>query len=310
MTHSVERRIQSMRCSPVTPTGDHMATQRLTVPEIVALQGKPDDPLWNLPAVAFMRDGSEVHLAGRSLRQANDEMLRDGDADVWWGSVNAAAVADLGVLLPEGQDPGSSQQVSADATWQKADEWATVYVAACGEVLTAANACLEAANRAVGARCKIAEHQNDGLPGTPIAIRNFARWAEQAEQEFLPLYRGFAEACTKARETAAGFLAAHPGPKPEIVLMMKVSGDVLDNVATVKAILQANYGPTPDAFIEGVQESNELMQNPPDEGNIYTPPAPAQSDERICPWCAETIKAAAVICRFCGRELQVQPDAN
>lgn len=26
-------------------------------------------------------------------------------------------------------------------------------------------------------------------------------------------------------------------------------------------------------------------------------------DTRVCPFCAETIKAAAVVCRFCGREL-------
>ena len=29
----------------------------------------------------------------------------------------------------------------------------------------------------------------------------------------------------------------------------------------------------------------------------------AIGDTRACPWCAETIKAAAIICRFCGREV-------
>lgn len=48
-----------------------MPAQRLTVPELVALND--DDPRWNLPAVALMRDGSEVHLAGRTLRQAHEE---------------------------------------------------------------------------------------------------------------------------------------------------------------------------------------------------------------------------------------------
>jgi|NGEPerStandDraft_6_1074524.scaffolds.fasta_scaffold169811_2 hypothetical protein len=30
-------------------------------------------------------------------------------------------------------------------------------------------------------------------------------------------------------------------------------------------------------------------------------------DNRICPWCAETIKAAAVICRYCGRDVEPVP---
>jgi hypothetical protein len=38
-----------------------------------------------------------------------------------------------------------------------------------------------------------------------------------------------------------------------------------------------------------------------------TPPPSAQPDERTCPWCAETIKAAAVICRFCGRDIPSTP---
>jgi hypothetical protein len=84
---------------------------------------------------------------------------------------------------------------------------------------------------------------------------------------------------------------------------------MLSDVAAVNAILHAGYGSTPASFIEGVREANALMQNPsPDGGNIYTPPPSAQSEERTCPWCAETIKAAAVICRFCGRDIQAQPN--
>ena len=78
-------------------------------------------------------------------------------------------------------------------------------------------------------------------------------------------------------------------------------------MATVKGLLGANYGPSPAAFLQGIDEANGLMQNPPDEGNIYTPRVAAQSDERTCPWCAETIKAAAVIRRFCNRDVQSSP---
>lgn len=199
---------------------------------------------------------------------------------------------------------------TADQAMEMAVKWAQLYSAACVEVSSAANACLEVANQAVGARRKIAEHQNDGLPGTPIAIRNFTEYAEHAEQEFVPLHRAFAEACAKARDTAADFLAVQTVHDPEIVLILNVPEDAAENVAVVKEILRANYGHTPAGFLEGVQQTNELLENPPERGNIYTPPPPAQSDERTCPWCAETIKAAAVICRFCNRDVQVQPNAG
>lgn len=192
---------------------------------------------------------------------------------------------------------------AADQAMETAARWAQLYAAACGEVTSAANACLEVANRAVGARGKIAEHQNDGMPGTPIAIRNFTKYAEEAEQEFTPLHRTFAEACAGARDTAANFLSAQTIHDPEVVLFLNVPEDVSDNVAVVKEILRANYGQTPAGFIEGVEETNELLERPPEAGNIYTPSPPAQSDERICPWCAETIKAAAIICRFCNRDV-------
>jgi len=187
-------------------------------------------------------------------------------------------------------------------------EMAIKYVTACEEVLAAANACLEAANPAVAARRQIAECQNGPqLPGTPIAIRNFTRMAEQKEEEFAPLYGSFEEACVEAREIAARLLAAPTEHDPEMILMFNFEEGVLDKVATAKAILRANYRSAPAGFIQGVQESNELMEKPdPDEGNIYKPEPPV---ERTCPWCAETIKAAAVVCRFCGRDVEPLPGA-
>jgi tetratricopeptide (TPR) repeat protein len=211
----------------------------------------------------------------------------------------AGAVAGAGA----NQGPNVSDAATGPAM-ETAVKWARLYVAACKAVLAAANACLEVANQAVGARNMAAQR-----PQHEISIQTFTRMAESKEKEFIPLYRSFADACASARDTAASLLAAQTDSDPENVLMRNAEDGELNDVATVKAILRMDYGYTPAAFIEGVRESNLLMQNPfPEGGNIYTPPPSAQSAERTCPWCAETIKAAAVVCRFCGRDVQPQPN--
>jgi hypothetical protein len=165
-------------------------------------------------------------------------------------------------------DAEANARASADAGVQ----WAQIYVAACGEVLAAATACLEKANQAVGARNMAANR-----PQHEISIRNFTTYAENAEREFAPLYRAFEEACAAARDTAAQLLASQVDPLyAETLLAVGVEESVLDDVATVKAVLGATHGPSPAAFLEGVDEANGLMQNPPDEGNIYRPRAADQ----------------------------------
>ena len=178
-----------------------------------------------------------------------------------------------------------------------------LYVGACEEVLVAAQACGEAAQEAVGAREMAAKR-----PQHEISIAHFTKTADEADKAFAPLYCAFVEACATAADAAAKIIAA-AGSKQ---LAEQAAYDLIDaepwpRVSTAKAILSSHHGPSPEAFIASVQETNALV-NGPQDGILYTPPPPAQSDERTCPWCAETIKAAAVICRFCGRDVQVQPN--
>jgi hypothetical protein len=73
--------------------------EEINVTELIALAD--DDPRWNLPAVAFLRDGSTVNL-GRSFRQAHDEVRQAGDNDVYLENprIMANDLRNLGVLTP------------------------------------------------------------------------------------------------------------------------------------------------------------------------------------------------------------------
>jgi hypothetical protein len=172
--------------------------------------------------------------------------------------------------------PGSTVSLQSDLEWfvdrireargsavdpaEAANKWVELYAATCGEVM-------EVANRAIGARNMAAQR-----PQHEISIRNFATAAEKAEQELPPLYEPFDRACSEARDAAAQLRRATSDPLlAEMKLAMAYEGtEVLDQVATAKGILSATFGPTPDAFIEGLEQANALIRNPPEEGNIYS----------------------------------------
>ena len=265
---------------------------RLNLGLMLAHVGAPDEALAHLRAAEESGDPVASWAIGKILEGRED---LQGAATAYRRSADGGNAHEM-------MDAEAPAQASADT----GAKWAQLYVAACGEVLAAANACLEKANQAVGARNMAANR-----PQHEISIRNFTTYAENAEREFAPLYGTFEAACAAARDTAAQLLASQSDPLyAETVLAVGVEESVLDNVAIVKGLLGATSGPSPAAFLQGVDEANGLMQNPPDAGNIYRPLAAARSGERACPWCAETIKAAAVICRFCGRDVQIQPNVG
>jgi hypothetical protein len=74
--------------------------REIDVSELVALAD--DDQRWNLPAVAFLRDGSIVPL-GRSFRQAHDEVTQAEDSDVYLHDprIMAEDLRNLGVLISD-----------------------------------------------------------------------------------------------------------------------------------------------------------------------------------------------------------------
>lgn len=223
--------------------------------------------------------------------------------------------APLPAAEPPAPAPVSSTSpptVAAEPTDWAADLAATrarSYAAACTTALAAANECLEVANRAVGAHKMAAQR-----PQHEISIQHFANLAAQEDQNFVPLYRAFSAASSAAKAAAAELLACDTERDPEMILMMCVSEDDYTNTGTVRHLLLADFGPTPTTYLEGLERANAAIQadifglgEEGFQGHIYSPPPSSQSTEATCPWCAETIKVKAVVCRFCGRDVATPP---
>ena len=58
-------------------------------------------------------------------------------------------------------------------------------------------------------------------------------------------------------------------------------------------------------FLEARQSEVPATTDPSSPSTAQS--APAFGHDRVCPMCAETIKAAALVCRFCGRRLNDLP---
>jgi tetratricopeptide (TPR) repeat protein len=256
--------------------------------------------------------GESNGAANLGVLLVNQGQLADGiEAFKRAVALGHPTAAETIALLERGSAVGGPPPLAtSDPAVETAVRSATLYAAACGDVIDAANICTEVADHASAARNMAARR-----PQHEISIRNFTRMAEQKEQEFVPLYRAFVDACAIARDAAATLLIAQTSHDPELLLLTCVEDDAYGATGAAAHLIRADLGPTPAGFVEGLQRANFAIQADVfgwDEAgfqpHIYSPPVSPPSEERTCQWCAETIKAAALVCRFCGRDVQVRPN--
>jgi tetratricopeptide (TPR) repeat protein len=254
---------------------------------------------FELGALAY--DGQDIDGAVAAFERAAS-LGKEGAADLARTLRDESPATQPSATTTTDGDPG--------ADVESAVEHAHRYGAACQGVLDAANAVIKVANNAVAAR-----NMSNNPSQHEISRRNFQGMAEQLEQEFIPLYKAFLAARVAACDAAYNFRAASSTAyDPELILLTALDDEAYGNAGVATHILKVDFGPTPSAFLEGLEIANAAIQADIFSygedgflGHVYVPPPRTEAEERACPWCAETIKAAAIVCRFCGRDVERAP---
>jgi hypothetical protein len=111
-----------------------------------------------------------------------------------------------------------------------------------------------------------------------------------------------------------GYRTVATSHDPELMLLTSVDETAYGQAGVATHILRATFRPTPAAFIQGLESANAAIQGDifsyGEEGflgHVYAEAPSSTAAERACPWCAETIKAAAIVCRYCGRDIAPPP---
>lgn len=251
-------------------------------------------------------EATAVEAAAPSTSGRNQAPGSGDPASAGTAGISGPLAAHLAYAFPEFWAFLAEDAADLVSNWREsgevetAEDGALLYAVLCADVVRTVNATVKVANTTINAlELSMQGHEN--------SRQTFRRKAAQEEKKFVENYREFDEACSSARAAAAAFRAIPSTDDVELVLNENVDPAVYAMTETAGHILRGTFPPTPQGFADGLSAANVAIRSDVyyfgDEGFIGHVYSPQGSGEMACPWCAETIKEAAKICRFCNREI-------